>query len=337
MKHPAPGSPLAVFRLGHMGDVVLTTGVLHRWHERFGHTFVVLTRSGNAPLLHGNPAVREVVGLDESVLHGKAWATECARLATKYRNLALVDLHGTLRSRILGLRWKAPVYRYPKFGLTRRLFNLTRWDRFRLPLEAVNVPQRYALALEASPPDRTEVLPRIFPDKAETEAAATRLAAIASDAPLIALHPYATHPTKAWPHDHWAKLTGLLDKAGMDWFVVGRNEQPLFPNAPRDLTNATNLRETCALLARANALVTNDSGPMHLASAVGTPVAVFFGPTAKAWGFQPSGPRDMVLERPLDCRPCSLHGARGCERGLECLTSITPQDALAAVNTILQE
>ena len=147
----------------------------------------------------------------------------------------------------------------------------------------------------------------------------------------MALHPYATHPAKEWPRDHWKKLIGHLEKNGMNWFVVGQNNTPLLPGDERDLTNATNLRETCALLEQADWLVTGDSGPMHLACGVDTPVIALFGPTAKAWGFYPAGPNDTVLEQALDCRPCSLHGSRPCNRGFECMTSITPDDVMKTI------
>lgn len=75
-----------------------------------------------------------------------------------------------------------------------------------------------------------------------------------------------------------------------------------------DFTNRTDLRQLIALLAQADALVTGDSGPMHLASGVSTPVVALFGPTCREWGFFPTGENDRVLQAPLACRPCSLHG-----------------------------
>ncbi|MBR5733991.1 MAG: hypothetical protein IKX79_00425 [Desulfovibrionaceae bacterium] len=95
------------------------------------------------------------------------------------------------------------------------------------------------------------------------------------------------------------------------------------------------MRETAALISLAAALVTGDSGPMHLASAVGTPVAALFGPTARAWGFMPQGTRDIVLQKALPCRPCSLHGAKTCPRGQECMTGITPDEVMDALHEII--
>lgn len=288
-------NPAVVFRLSHLGDVALTTGVLDRWHENGGAPFIFITRTANAPLLENHPAVAEVVAVDNASLKGGAWLAEARRLARTYKGHRLIDLHGTLRSRLLALFWRGKVARYPKFGLARRLYDRTGNARCRTILEATNVPQRYALALEATPPDPLTVRPRLYLTEAEREAASTRLEGLTTGRPMVALHPYATHPAKQWPRDYWQGLTGLLAGESIDWVVLGRSESPLFENHKNDLTNRTDLRETCAVIEHADLLITADSGPMHLGTGVGTPVAALFGPTAKAWGFFPSGPKDRVL------------------------------------------
>lgn len=324
-----------VFRLGHMGDVALITGVLSHWHRTHGETFVVATRESNLPLLENHPAVAGTVGLTAEDLTDSGWLRKTGELARRFEGAPLYDLHGTLRSRMLALRWKGEVRRYPKFGLTRRLFERTRSGRFRARLEALNVPQRYALARDDAVPPREDLLPDIHLTAGERADAKTRLAPLSGARPLIALHPYATHPSKQWPMENWIALTALLDGADLDWFVVGRSETPLLPDNARDLTNGTGLRATCGLLGRADLLVTGDSGPMHLAAGVGTPVVALFGPTARAWGFYPAGPKDVVLEHALACRPCSLHGAKKCARGFECMTLTRPETVLDAVRAVL--
>ena len=336
MTAPEEKLPSVVFRLGHMGDVALTTGVLARWHELSGETYVFVTRRANLPLFENHPAVAEAIGLEDADLEGFAWYARAGELARRYQGHGLVDLHGTLRSRILALLWKGGVLRYPKFGLTRRLFALTRSAALRARLESLNVPQRYALALEETAPEPGQVTPQIFLTDAERAEVAPLMPPRGEDRPLVALHPYATHPAKQWPSMNWLALIDLLDAARIDWFVVGRSATPLRDGNERDLTNRTDLRQTCALLSKADVLVTGDSGPMHLASGVRTPVVALFGPTSRAWGFYPTGPLDMVLERDLKCRPCSLHGARNCVRGFECMAGTSPEAVLRAVQDILE-
>ena len=337
MPRTADSAPAVVFRLSHLGDVALTTGVLSRWHEQGLGPFVFVTRKGNAPLLQNHPAVAETVAVDDDALKGGNWLAEARRLARVYKGHRLIDLHGTLRSRLLALSWRGKVVRYPKFGLTRRLYDKTRRERYRTALEATNVPQRYALALESSPPDPLAVRPQLFLSDGERETAMKRLEGLAGKRPLVALHPYATHPAKQWPREYWLGLTALLAGESVDWIVVGRHGTPLFDKHKSDLTNRTDLRETCALIERADLLVTADSGPMHLGTGVGTPVAALFGPTAKVWGFYPSGPKDRVLELDLDCRPCSLHGAKSCAQGHRCMSGLSPEAVMETVRAMLKE
>lgn len=321
-----------MIRLSSVGDVALTTGVLAHFGTR-GLRFAVVTRAALAPLFENHPAVAEVVGIQAEAMQGTRWIAECRNLARRFAGAGLLDLHGNLRSRILGLFWQGPVRLYPKLGLTRRVYALTRAKALERRLIETNVPQRYALGLDAdaTPPPIDSVRPRIFLTDPEQEAARRLLQDLGLAGPCVALHPFATHPDKAWPEGHWLALISLLEAANLSWLVLGAGSAPLVPGHSRDLTGKTGLRETCALLAEALVLVTNDSGPMHLATGVETPVVALFGPTARVWGFFPSGPRDKVLERDIDCRPCSLHGKKTCPRERVCLASIPPQEVLEAV------
>uniref|UniRef100_B8DJX6 Glycosyl transferase family 9 n=1 Tax=Nitratidesulfovibrio vulgaris (strain DSM 19637 / Miyazaki F) TaxID=883 RepID=B8DJX6_NITV9 len=366
-----------VVRLSALGDVVLTTGVLLWLHRARGWRFVVLTRPQWAPVFRNHPAVDRVATVDPRDLRPAALPGFVRGLAASLPGAGLLDLHGTLRSRLLGLLWPGPVRRYPKFSLERRLFLRSGGRLFRERLRASNVTQRYALAVQDAPPPRSALLPRILLDDAES----ARGVALLRDAgllpagtpvgtpgatdgapvtarPLVALHPYSTHPDKAWLPDAWRDLARRLSAAGYAWFVVGRSggkgnavaapggdeAAPLFALVEQarragrlaaDFTDRTDLRETCALLAAADVLVTGDSGPMHLAAAVGTPVVALFGPTTREWGFYPEGPRDVVLETGDACRPCSLHGSRRCAHSGRCMTGIAPDAVFAAVRRVV--
>ena len=329
-------SSWVVVRLSALGDAILATGLLDLLHREQGWTFTVLTKPANAPMFANHPAVAAVECPRPADLGAAGWVRFAAGLARRHAGSGPLDLHGTLRSRLLSLFWRGPVRRYPKFGLERRL--LSRLGPARAPraaarLAALNVPQRYSLALFPRARSREDLRPRLFLTPAELAAARDLLAGAGLDPGLrpVALHPYATHPGKEWPAGHWRTLAGLLDDAGLPWFVLGKSAAPSPLPGPRDLSNRTDLRLVAALIALSRGLVTGDSGPMHLSTAVGAPVVALFGPTTRHWGFFPSGERDVVLERDLPCRPCSLHGGRGCSRPDPCMAAIAPQEVLDAV------
>lgn len=330
-KPPADRTRWIVFRLGHLGDVILTTGVLEYLGRTYGWEFVFVTREAFADVLRNHPHIRRVLTLRQDQLDARAILTLRKDLAGEYKGWGLLDLHDTLRSRLFSLGWPGPVLRFPKMSVARRLFLASRGRLFGEALRAHNVPQRYFMAVNAPPPEAAALVPRIHLSDDELRGARRRLGALfAPDARPVILHPYATHALKIWPARHWRTLTARLDDAGIPWLVLGRGPS-LFPGDRRDFSNSTSLRESCAIIAQSGSLVTGDSGPMHLAGAVNTPALALFGPTTREWGFYPAGPRDRVLETSLPCRPCSLHGLACCPRAGECLESITPDEVLHAL------
>lgn len=327
---------MVVVRLSALGDVALTTGVLLHWKQALGLRFTVITKAAFAPLFDAHPAVRDVVPLAPADGYGARQRRLFRALAARFQGVPLVDLHGTLRTRLLAVRWRGPVYRYPKHALARRVFLLSGGRLGRDALLRHNVPQRYSLALpgKGTVPAAADLRPRLFLTPDERRRADEALAPLRAPAsPLIALHPFAAHAAKSWPLDIWRDFAALLDKQGLRYFWVGQGTPP--GGGGHDFVNRTDLRLLCALLARADVLVTGDSGPMHLAAGVDTPVVALFGPTCREWGFFPAGERDRVLQMPVACRPCSLHGKRACPRSATCLNRLTPALALEAVRNIL--
>lgn len=328
-----------VVRLGAMGDVLLTTGVLEYWRKTRGWRFIVLTKEPWSELFHENSAVERVISLLPEDLTGAAFVKTTRRLARDYAGCGLLDLHGTLRSRLLAAVWRGPVRRYKKMSLERRLYQRLRCDSLRRKLEALTVPQRYAMALEQSPPNVQDLNPLVRLREDELAWARERLRTLRGEGrPLIALHPMAAHRNKAWPERHWLALTRLLHKQGWGWYQLGHGALPgdLAQAGGNEFVNNTTPRQSAALLACSDALVSGDSGPMHLGVAVDTPTVALFGPTAKVWGFFPPPPH-RVLEHPLDCRPCSLHGGTPCSREGECMRNILPEDVLGTLREVMHE
>src|SRR2546427_4116710 len=122
---------------------------------------------------------------------------------------------------------------------------------------------------------------------------------------------------------------------GRDERPVGKQVMRAMQTAPIDLIGQTTLKELIALLRRARLLVTNDSGPMHLAAAVGTPVIALFGPTDPA-RTGPYGAGHTVLRSGVPCSPCF---SRRCMNAvtMECLTSIAPQQVLETATRLVEQ
>jgi heptosyltransferase-2 len=99
------------------------------------------------------------------------------------------------------------------------------------------------------------------------------------------------------------------------------------------------LMTTAACLQRLDAVVTNDTGLMHMAAGAGTPVVALFGPTVEGFGFRPVGKGHRIVQnRGLQCRPCTLHGGSRCPKGhFRCMLDLDAAAVLAAVEAARQE
>jgi heptosyltransferase-2 len=102
-----------------------------------------------------------------------------------------------------------------------------------------------------------------------------------------------------------------------------------------DLGGATDLAVLAAILACAAVVVTNDSAPMHLASALGVPQVAIFCATVPAQGYAPLGPQATVVEKDLACRPCGRHGGERCPRGTDdCMQLVEVTDVREAIERV---
>ena len=329
---------MVAVRFSSMGDVVLTTGVLLDWHKKHGTMFTVITKEAFEPIFDHHPAVLNVIGFDENDLHGQTQAMNFRGLMEKYRDSPLLDLHRNLRSAMMARIWRDAIICYNKMSLARRLFLWSKGRFFGEELRRYNVPQRYALGLydKEDVPSAAELRPCIFLSQDEKARAEEQLAPLRTEgAPLVALHPFATHDAKSWPVDVWLRFASLLRQEGIGYFWVGQGEELPEEENSRSFVNKTGLRELCALIGAADVLVTGDSGPMHIATATGTPALAMFGPTCREWGFFPSGEKDRVVQLDMPCRPCSLHGSGSCPRGNACITGITPERMLDELKSML--
>lgn len=306
----AAASPTLVVQTAFLGDVLLTTPLLEELAARHGPVDVVTT-PGAAQLLETHPAVRRVFR------HDKHRAARGPR--------GIVALAGELRA--VGYARAYLAHRSWRSGLLALLAGIperigfddapARWSytaRVPRPREGHETARLLALVGVAEPR-----LPSLALTAADRAQATAWLEAHGVTRPFLAVA-----PGSIWGTKRWGKYPELVAGLSQAVVVIGGPEDRTLGDqvvaaAPGRVINAAGdlpIRASAALLARAAVLVSNDSLPLHLAQAIGTPVVAVFGPTVPAFGFGPQGDRDAIIElQGLACRPCSLHGPERCPLG----------------------
>lgn len=183
-------------------------------------------------------------------------------------------------------------------------------------------------------------------DAHAARALAEKLGLAEEKRPIVALCPGAEYgPAKQWPASHFAALAGLLADRGLATWVFGsEKDKPVAEEIahlvaardkaamPVNLCGATNLLEALDLMSLASAVVTNDSGLMHIAAAIGRPLVALYGSTSPAMT-PPLGKTVRIIERTLACRPCFK---RECPLGhLDCLNLIGAAEVADALNEMI--
>jgi heptosyltransferase-2 len=325
-----------VIRLSSMGDVILTTPFLRALRQRFPEAEVhFLTKPLYAGLITSHPGADRVIPFDASVPLGR---TGLLLRGEGYD--AVFDLHKNLRSIPLSRMAQAgAIFRIKKATLRRWLLIAFKLDLLKhrgdQPAVCIEAGAELGLLDDGEPPD-------IHIPVNVSRRADAALGEITP--PLWGLIPVASSWNKRWPH--FVELgQRLLKRFGGTCLVFGGPDDvdlcssiaaEIGPGA-ESFADGRELIETAALLRRCAVVVGNDTGLTHLATAVGTPTVALFGPTTRQFGYFPRGSRTFVLERVMDCRPCTKNGLERCprRRDLACLAEITVNDVLGACCTLI--
>jgi len=324
---------LLVIKLRAVGDVVLSTIVLKNLREAFPHAAVeYLTEKGGGGILRGNPFIDRCLVYDRQVMSGAGLIREVRKGSYDL----VIDLFGNPRTALLtllsgaryrvGFRFRGRKYAYnmlvePRGATVHNTqFNLDALDRIGVPI----VDRSLHIVPSADDEGRMEKFWR---------------AAVPVNTATVALHSGGGWGTKRWSEERFGAVADELhrkhgaaillpwgpgEEQGVEHIRASMKTTPIIPPA-------TTLLELAALLRRCSLMVTNDSGPMHIAAAMGTPVVGIFGPTnPRLQG--PYGDRTTtVRNETLDCLGCNLVE---CPIGNPCMKDLDVHTVLDAISRL---
>ena len=332
-------SSSVVIQTSFLGDTVLTTPLLTQLALR-GPVDVVTTPAASS-VLKGHPAVRSVIVFDKHGAHAGLFGltTMAARLrAAAYDTAYLAQ--GSLRSAALARLARIPA----RIGFTTSAGSWLYTTKVAYRDDMHHAARLLQLSRpHGREPSEEEMRPSLVPGVAERAAVddLLRRDGVAAGERMIALAPGSVWATKRWPY--YTELARALSADGRIVILGGADDASLaleIRSAVPDAVDATGvlpLLASAELIGRCGVIVTNDSAPLHLASAMGTPTVAIFGPTVPDFGFGPLAPSRVVVgHETLTCRPCSRHGPRRCPlTHFRCMRELTPELVAERARTLL--
>ncbi|KXX63603.1 glycosyltransferase family 9 protein [Marichromatium gracile] len=321
---PAEVREILLIRTLYLGDVMMTVPMLRPLRERFpGARITLLTAAGAAPLLEGNPDLDALITYDPFWFSDRSGPLDYLRWRWRMRRRRfdlVIEARADIREILMLVRPLRATHKV-SYGVGGGAWMLTRV----VPYPGVRHKVEYHLDLCRALGCRVEGVHWDVHHSAAERAALQRLLAEQGvTAPFVAVHPGSRLALKRWPAARYAALVErVARRLGLAVVVLGApGERALVAEVvgaggPRvhDLSGRLGLRAMAALLREARVLVCNDSAPMHLAAAVGTPALALFGPSSSV-ETGPYGLGHRVVEvAGLWCRAeCDEHGCRHPER-----------------------
>lgn len=340
MQIQLPGEPqrILIVKPSALGDVVHALPILNLLRLRWPKAHIAwLVMPAFAGLLEGHPQLDRVIPFERRQL-AKAWKDpgrlgELFRLTRDLREARfdlVIDLQGLLRSGWLTSRTRAPV----RVGFANAREGAPLFYTHRVPVRSkeVHAIERYLSVAEALGCGRQPVR-FIFPtDDTDRAAVAEMLGGIDRYAVLL---PGTNWATKRWPVEHFAETARKVrERMGLGIVVAGGADVTgLAARIPFDanLAAGTSIRQLVALLERAELVIANDSGPMHIAAALGRPLVTLFGPTNPI-RTGPYNRPDTVARVDIPCSPCY---SRRCSH-TSCMRWLTPESVLSIAGVQLR-
>jgi len=324
---------ILVIQTAFTGDVVLATALIEKLHRFFPVASIdILVRKGNEGLLHNHPFLHEVLIWNKKENKKKNLLMILKKIRqTKYDTI--VNLQRFAATGLLTAFSGAK----EKIGFDKNPFSFlfTKKIKHRLTDGTHEVERNNELIKDFT--DDSFTRPRLYPSDKDYDEIKRY-----TPGPYVCMMPASVWFTKQYPLDKWVDLINNFPLAYNIYLLGGREDADLCEKIKGRAVNKKievlagklNFLSSAALMKDAAMNYTNDSAPLHFASAMDAPVTSIFCSTVPAFGFYPLSPKSFMVEtaEKLACRPCSLHGLKACPLGhFKCARTIETTQLLATL------
>ena len=319
---------ILVIRLSSLGDVLLTTPLVRsikKLHNDVSLDFIV--QKEFFEVYQHNPSINNCFLYNK--LERSLISIDAFQLA-KYD--LIIDLQNNRRSKEIYEEFSGNVLRFKKNSIKKFLLVNA---KINLLEESVQIPERYAAAIKGI---------KLDSEGLEIFGITNKKILNNFEKNIIGICPGSRHFTKMWPIEYFKEISDILISNGFEVALLGGNDDreivdKIIESNKQiiDFTTNNDLLKTADNIAQCRLLLCNDSGLMHLASAVQTPLIAIFGSTVREFGFTPYKCKNLVLENnSLSCRPCSHIGKSYCpKKHFKCMIEIKPQYVFEKIKEML--
>ena len=305
-----------VIQTAFLGDVILATPLISELNRLFPEVKIdFLVKKGNESLLSNNPFIREVLVLDKSRSKiSEIW--RLTKLLKKRRYDLTLNLHRFGSSGLIaGFSGAKEI-----FGFDKNPFAFLYSKRFKHEIGNGTHEVTRNLSLITEFGAETLCRPSLFPSEVDKN-----IVAELTKEKFVCLGPASVWFTKQLPEEKWVELINSFPPELKIYLVGGKADvalcQSIIDKSGREgqaqnLAGKLTLLQTAALFSMSEHVYVNDSGPLHIASAMNVPTTAFFCSTVPDFGFGPLAEKSEIKQvENLECRPCGLHGKKECPLG----------------------
>ena len=331
---------ILIIRLSSIGDILLATPFIRQTKKKFPQARIdFIIKNEFKDLLEFNPHIENLYTLD--LKNDSAALKEMKNILRANSYDVIFDLHNNLRSNFLrrgcGAKKTRKIYKSKLIQILLLYLNINIYK------DIIPISIRYLeVGADFNIKDDDKGL-EIFWDQDTINSVDKKIEFEKKDS-FICLAPGAAHFTKRWPKEHFKELCEIVEKKTNFKIVLlgGEADKKLGnylsqDNHVYDYTGKLSLLESANFMSRAKALVTNDTGLMHMGTAVDIPVLALFGSTVQAFGFFPFRGKSKVLEKnDLSCRPCTHIGRPTCPKDhFKCMYELYPEQVFRNLDILL--
>jgi len=344
---------ILITRTDRIGDVILSLPTIKATREAFPDAYIAMMVSPRiSELVCANPSLNEVIIYDKKKQKGIFKLLSFVKELKKKRfDIALI-LHSTVRVNLLCFLAGIPKrigYERGKmdFLLTDGLEDIKRMGEKHEAEYSLDILRYLGVAAKLALSKVEGLALPVLSIKKEDEERINKLLkarGLNEGERFVILHPCASCISKMWPYENFAKVgDSIIQDFGMrviinlhpDQVGMGEKVRSLMKNEPIFLCDKTTLGELSALFKKASLVISNDSGPAHIASLVATAVISIFGRNQKGLSpvrWKPLGDKSIALHKDVGCAECLAHN---CKKGFLCLKAITPEEVLKEAGKLL--